>query len=262
MNAYSIIFFFLSSFSLYKLFFNIKKSLNRKEKELVELQSDPSTFCTEPNEESQYSQWKTSFLLSTKTEKITLLLNQFPKLKESYKKFVPSVVSYEDFWERYFYRANQLEEKEMRRAALIERANKVLNEREEDELKWVELEEDKEEDLKEIGKEEDKLERKGEGEESNLELREETNFQNVSTKEKNNQNLSAQSQNQEKLEFNSKEENISKVNSLLRNSREFPLETANETQTIPNKESNLQVTQEEGKGGDKKEVEDDWGDWN
>eukprot|EP01091_Cochliopodium_minus_P006757 TRINITY_DN16748_c0_g1_i1.p1 TRINITY_DN16748_c0_g1~~TRINITY_DN16748_c0_g1_i1.p1 ORF type:complete len:263 (-),score=85.69 TRINITY_DN16748_c0_g1_i1:32-820(-) len=120
---------------------NEKKEIeiNNQKKEISELQQNPSTYCIEPSEEENYLEWKKTFLLSTKTEYITNLLNSSAILMENYKKFVPNVVNYDDFWHRYLFRLHKLEEKELKRAELIERASKALHDTQ-NEMKWDDIE--------------------------------------------------------------------------------------------------------------------------
>lgn len=49
------------------------------------------------------------FDIEQRTEEISILLEQYPNtLQKRYEELVPDVISYKDFWERYFYRCDAL----------------------------------------------------------------------------------------------------------------------------------------------------------
>ncbi|XP_048582521.1 BSD domain-containing protein 1 isoform X2 [Nematostella vectensis] len=103
-----------------------------------EIQTDPATYCTDPDgHPAQYEEWCNGFDLEQHKGEISELLVNMPEIRALYTKLVPAAVHHSLFWHRYFYRIHQLDEEEKRRAALVERANKM----QEDELGWDDEEE-------------------------------------------------------------------------------------------------------------------------
>ena len=83
--------------------------VSRLDSKLAELQKDFGTFCTVPTDD----RFETfSFVAAEHEEAIISLLAGSPVLTSNYNKFVPTVVSYDDFWKRYFFRAQKVRERE------------------------------------------------------------------------------------------------------------------------------------------------------
>src|SRR6185312_10733738 len=92
---------------------------------LLELQKDIGTFCTSPTEDKAYEEFSRSFVAAQREKDILALLASSSVLTANYHKFVPVVVSYEEFWKRYFFREMRLREREKERQDLILRASEV-----------------------------------------------------------------------------------------------------------------------------------------
>jgi len=45
-----------------------------------------------------------------------------------YARLVPTCTTHSDFWSRYYFRLNQIDEEEIRRANLLKRAHEICNE--------------------------------------------------------------------------------------------------------------------------------------
>ncbi|XP_044093621.1 BSD domain-containing protein 1 isoform X2 [Neovison vison] len=93
---------------------------------LYSLQSDPATYCNEPDGPPElFDAWLSQFCLEEKKGEISELL-------------VPAAVSHSEFWLRYFYKVHQLEQEQARRDALKQRAEQSISE----EPGWEEEEEE------------------------------------------------------------------------------------------------------------------------
>ncbi|KAJ6654300.1 hypothetical protein lerEdw1_007222 [Lerista edwardsae] len=90
---------------------------------LYTLQSDPATYCNEPDGPMElFEAWLSHFGLEEKKAEISELLVNSPSIRSLYSKMVPVAVAHAEFWQRYFYKVYQLEQEEVRRDALKQRA--------------------------------------------------------------------------------------------------------------------------------------------
>ncbi|XP_037058854.1 BSD domain-containing protein 1 isoform X2 [Peromyscus leucopus] len=106
---------------------------------LYSLQSDPATYCNEPDGPPElFDAWLSQFCLEEKKGEISELLVGSPSIRALYTKMVPAAVSHSEFWHRYFYKVHQLEQEQARRDALKQRADQSLSE----EPGWEEEEEE------------------------------------------------------------------------------------------------------------------------
>ena len=96
------------------------------------IQSDPQTYCHEPESPLEdYENWLASFNLIDYQSKIQHLLNKADEVKSFYIQLVPSSLTPEEFWHRYFYKLFQLRKLELKRLTLkAELESKVVNEEE------------------------------------------------------------------------------------------------------------------------------------
>uniref|UniRef100_A0A2K5KTL1 BSD domain containing 1 n=1 Tax=Cercocebus atys TaxID=9531 RepID=A0A2K5KTL1_CERAT len=78
---------------------------------LYSLQSDPATYCNEPDGPPElFDAWLSQFCLEEKKGEISELLVGSPSIRALYTKMVPAAVSHSEFWHRYFYKVHQLEQ--------------------------------------------------------------------------------------------------------------------------------------------------------
>lgn len=106
---------------------------------LYSLQSDPATYCNEPDGPPElFDAWLSEFCLEEKKGEISELLVGSPSIRALYTKMVPAAVSHSEFWHRYFYKVHQLEQEQARRDALKQRADQSISE----EPGWEEEEEE------------------------------------------------------------------------------------------------------------------------
>ncbi|KAL8028996.1 hypothetical protein ABFX02_14G199500 [Erythranthe guttata] len=103
------------------------------ESQVSAVQSDPSTFCEEPEDAEEYKKWKLTFDLDEKKGEIEDMVGENANLEGVYERVVPSVVDHETFWCRYFYRVDKLKQQESVRANLVKRA---ISADEDDDLSW------------------------------------------------------------------------------------------------------------------------------
>ncbi|XP_020656311.3 BSD domain-containing protein 1 isoform X1 [Pogona vitticeps] len=95
---------------------------------LYSLQSDPATYCNEPDGPPElFEAWLSHFSLEEKKGEISDLLVNSPSVRALYSKMVPVAVSHSEFWQRYFYKVHQLEQEEFRREALKQRAEQSVH---------------------------------------------------------------------------------------------------------------------------------------
>ncbi|NXH14295.1 BSDC1 protein, partial [Bucco capensis] len=107
---------------------------------LYSLQSDPATYCNEPDGPAElFEAWLSQFNLEEKKGEIAELLATSPSIRALYTKMVPVAVSHAEFWQRYFYKVHRLEQDEARREALKQRAEQSIHQ---EEPGWEEDEEE------------------------------------------------------------------------------------------------------------------------
>ncbi|KAJ7304425.1 hypothetical protein JRQ81_011983 [Phrynocephalus forsythii] len=107
---------------------------------LYSLQSDPATYCNEPDGPPElFEAWCSHFNLEDKKGEISDLLVNSPSVRALYSKMVPVAVSHSEFWQRYFYKVHQLEQEASRREALKLRAEQSVHS---EEPGWEEEEEE------------------------------------------------------------------------------------------------------------------------
>ncbi|KAL0604910.1 BSD domain-containing protein 1 [Plecturocebus cupreus] len=96
---------------------------------LYSLQSDPATYCNEPDGPLElFEAWLSQFCLEEKKGEISELLVGSPSIRALYTKMVPAAVSHSEFWHRYFYKVHQLEQEQARRDVLKQRAEQSISE--------------------------------------------------------------------------------------------------------------------------------------
>ncbi|XP_064486266.1 BSD domain-containing protein 1-like isoform X1 [Ornithodoros turicata] len=74
---------------------------------------DRNTYCHEPDCPPEvYESWLETFNLEEHKEEVAEILVNYDEAHQLYNELVPSAVSHEEFWERYFFRVFQLREAE------------------------------------------------------------------------------------------------------------------------------------------------------
>lgn len=106
---------------------------SRFESQLMNIQSDPNTFCVEPEDLEEYKKWKSEFDLKEKSKEVEILIEENGYLEGMYKRVVPNEADHETFWCRYFYKVYKLKQQESVRANLVKRAISIDYD---EELSW------------------------------------------------------------------------------------------------------------------------------
>ncbi len=116
---------------------------DRYKQELEQLQSNEQTYLTDPatNQALFTGEWSDNFNPDSYKSQISDILIENSSMRLLYSQLVPAQISNNQFWSRYFFKVNQLEEEHKRRVKLLERAiNDTPNEDKKDELDWDEEE--------------------------------------------------------------------------------------------------------------------------
>jgi hypothetical protein len=99
---------------------------------LEALQTSSETFTMKP-EDVAFFQWTETFDVEARSEEISKILANNSQISEMYHQMVPSMLSMKEFWGRYFYKLEKINQEETRRAALVKKAEE-LQQKKEDEL--------------------------------------------------------------------------------------------------------------------------------
>lgn len=123
---------------------------SRLESDITAMQRDSSTYCDQPEDTEQFEQWLQDFDLKTMKKEIGSIIGSNAFMAELQSRIVPLIVSYDDFWTRYFYRLHKLHAKHEAIQALTSKASEAGGplgdgREEEEELGWGTDEEEGEE---------------------------------------------------------------------------------------------------------------------
>ncbi|XVF38577.1 hypothetical protein REPUB_Repub20aG0114100 [Reevesia pubescens] len=110
-----------------------EKRYSRFEMQIRALQSDKSTYCTEPEDLEDFENWKLGFNLEEKKGEIEDLLNENSVIKDIFKEVVSDEVESKRYWSNYFYKLSRLMKAEEARAKLVKRA---ISGEEDEDLSW------------------------------------------------------------------------------------------------------------------------------
>ncbi|ESW16588.1 hypothetical protein PHAVU_007G168800 [Phaseolus vulgaris] len=83
------------------------------------IQGDVSTYSEEPEDLSEFNEWKLGFLLEGKSDEMEGLFRENDNMESVYKRIVPSSVDHETFWYRYYYKVYKLKKAEDVRARIV-----------------------------------------------------------------------------------------------------------------------------------------------
>ncbi|CAH1117277.1 unnamed protein product [Phaedon cochleariae] len=112
-------------------------TLTEYQKALFKLQSDPTTFLSDPDEtlQKQFQCWLEIIDDQLSDDRIAKQVNSSEVLKRQYAKLVPEVVEHQIFWKRYLFKRALLEDDFARREAMVKRDQheKLMTE---ENLKW------------------------------------------------------------------------------------------------------------------------------
>lgn len=68
------------------------------------MQRDSSTYCDEPEDEEDFQSWSSSFDIIKQKRVINELVRSNAFMAELQGRIVPTIVEYDVFWTRYYYR--------------------------------------------------------------------------------------------------------------------------------------------------------------
>ncbi|XP_010905741.3 uncharacterized protein [Elaeis guineensis] len=139
---------------------------SRFDAQVLAIQSDLSTFSEEPEDAEDFKKWRSGFQLAEKEEEVENLCYENGALEGFLEKLVPSVMDYDTFWSRYYYRIHKLKQAEDARAKLVKRV--ISREEDEEDLSWEVDDDEEEEEKKEENIEEKKEEKKQEKKEEKM----------------------------------------------------------------------------------------------
>ncbi|ODV63393.1 Dos2p [Ascoidea rubescens DSM 1968] len=107
------------------ILFNVPENLStqinatRTEAQINTLHTSQDLYITEAIDED-YHDFKKSFHIQNETDEISALLKKYPNLQNLMSSIVPTKVTYEEFWSRYFFMKNQITNQEKHRKALLQ----------------------------------------------------------------------------------------------------------------------------------------------
>ncbi|KIZ05180.1 hypothetical protein MNEG_2779 [Monoraphidium neglectum] len=99
---------------------------SRFEAELAAMQRDSSTYCDAPPDAADYAAWLGAFNLASEEGRASSLLAESAIVSELHARLVPLLVAREEFWARYFYRLQKLQQREEQRQQLAARAKQQV----------------------------------------------------------------------------------------------------------------------------------------
>lgn len=108
----------------------------RLDAQLHALHTSPEPFLTDSKDNS-FEEFASKFSISDQTETIAHDLDFYDELRKLMEKLVPEKISYEEFWKRYYFLRDQINQEEVRRKQLLKEAGQ-----EEDDFDWSEDEDD------------------------------------------------------------------------------------------------------------------------
>ncbi|XP_022723165.1 BSD domain-containing protein 1-like [Durio zibethinus] len=119
-----------------------EKRYSRFEMQIRALQSEKSTYSTEPEDLEDFENWKLGFNFEEKKGEIEELFNENPVIADIFKEVVSDEVESNRCWCNYFYKVSRLMKAEEARAKLVKSAISG----EEEDLSW-DIDEDDDEEI-------------------------------------------------------------------------------------------------------------------
>lgn len=129
---------------------------DRYENELKALQLSEATYLSDAAPAHEFAKWQQSFEPDANKAAISDLLIENSSMRLIYSKLVPAQISNDQFWCRYFFKANVFEEEHRKRIKLLERVKDVASKEQDAEEGAADWDEDEDEDEDEEPAEEDK----------------------------------------------------------------------------------------------------------
>ncbi|CAG0919059.1 unnamed protein product [Notodromas monacha] len=99
--------------------------LDRLEKELIDLMADVKTYTEDP-EDASYADWSAKFDSAARQQEMSDLLVKYQMLRMHYKKVVPARATHAEFWQRYFFKVEQIRAADEKRKEIKKRAEEAI----------------------------------------------------------------------------------------------------------------------------------------
>eukprot|EP00252_Welwitschia_mirabilis_P005741 TRINITY_DN1629_c0_g1_i1.p1 TRINITY_DN1629_c0_g1~~TRINITY_DN1629_c0_g1_i1.p1 ORF type:complete len:486 (+),score=128.13 TRINITY_DN1629_c0_g1_i1:338-1795(+) len=115
-------------------YFNGGAKYSRLDAQIRAMQMDSNSYCQEPEDNKDFEAWLSGFKIEDREEEIENLCRENRFMDEVKQRLVPSVVDYETFWARYFYRVFKIKQAEEARVSLVKRA--INSQEEEEDFRW------------------------------------------------------------------------------------------------------------------------------
>ncbi|KAJ8099349.1 hypothetical protein POJ06DRAFT_282393 [Lipomyces tetrasporus] len=119
---------------------DIKRQIytTRLDAQLHALHTSTEPFLTD-SDDTAYQEFANGFSVDSQTTTIAGDLDHYPELRKLMEKVVPEKITYEEFWKRYYFLREQINQEELRRKQLLNEAGQA-----EDNFDWDEEDEDDE----------------------------------------------------------------------------------------------------------------------
>eukprot|EP00735_Rhodelphis_limneticus_P010508 TRINITY_DN325_c0_g1::TRINITY_DN325_c0_g1_i2::g.7407::m.7407 TRINITY_DN325_c0_g1::TRINITY_DN325_c0_g1_i2::g.7407 ORF type:complete len:369 (-),score=18.80,sp/Q80Y55/BSDC1_MOUSE/29.15/3e-18,BSD/PF03909.12/2e-10,SCIMP/PF15050.1/0.17,Tape_meas_lam_C/PF09718.5/0.84,Tape_meas_lam_C/PF09718.5/3.1e+03,Tape_meas_lam_C/PF09718.5/2.6e+03 TRINITY_DN325_c0_g1_i2:321-1427(-) len=98
---------------------------DRLSSRIMAAQNDPNTFLEPPSDQKAFTEFITVFDVNQHDHDIVSVMRSNQNMSQLYDRIVPSAVSRETFWSRYFFTIHHIYRDEERRAALVQQADAV-----------------------------------------------------------------------------------------------------------------------------------------
>ncbi|KAK9325950.1 hypothetical protein V1517DRAFT_128269 [Lipomyces orientalis] len=117
---------------------DIKRQIytTRLDAQLHALHTSTEPFLTD-SDDTAYQTFANGFSVDSQTATIAGDLDHYPELRKLMEKVVPEKITYEEFWKRYYFLREQINQEELRRKQLLNEAGQA-----EDNFDWDEEDED------------------------------------------------------------------------------------------------------------------------
>jgi len=110
---------------------------NRFTEELEAIQANQDTYLdTQIETNEEFINWITTFNIDEHKATISDILIENSAMRLLYSQIVPAQISNQQFWSRYLFKVNQLEEEHQKRVKLLERVSNKTPDQEEGPLDW------------------------------------------------------------------------------------------------------------------------------
>ncbi|CAN6649226.1 protein Dos2p [Trichomonascus vanleenenianus] len=114
----------------------------RLDAQLHALHTSKEPFLVKTSEDDGYNKFAADFDVDKKTDQIAKDLEEHPSLRKLMEQLVPSQVSYNEFWTKYYYMRGQIAQQEEKRKLLVQQA--TTNNANEEDVSWDDEDEEEE----------------------------------------------------------------------------------------------------------------------